>query len=1222
MLTDQTLLQQFVTDRSAEAFHEIVQRYAGMVFGAALRVTADRAAAEDVAQDCFFKLTQKADQVRDSLPGWLHQAALNRAREVSRSEAARRRREQAAAVRPDAADEPGAAWEDVAPLVDAALAELPGELRDPLVEHYLCGQPQRAVAERLGVNQGTVSRRIDKGITQVRRHLREAGVAVPSVGALATLLTTNAAGAAPPTLVAALGKITLAGATGAAATTTAAASAGGIGAAVLGSKAGLTIAALLLLAAAIVIPTVITRNPGGNPMTATHVSLAAGETLTLAGHTYTLTWLKPGDLDEAPLPDNGALLRATDDLPYRDGMDPLYNLHVELNPQGHTQELAERLGREADAWRNHWRGLADALPADRPFALLAYEDGKLAGMVRFYPADAAHLIGHEEQPANQPRASLLLVGAAMVDPLGAEHGLDAALLQRVVRFARESGYRGVQGVGWSESRVFAAWGQQLPASVYEAAGFRRAAQHRSDRGNAFRDQLAGAHGEAAQRLAQADADAGLTAEQANTHHLMAITLTPASARREDGRVWIDDIHYARSLESNGYVRGFEALLAARGTPVSYERLMGLSGMAFITQVDTEHRWEGVLDAGWWPLDPIGLDLRKGFVARAIGYELEEYGQPFNVDAWADLNDRLPQQYQQTIRGPLERAINAGHPVLTLWCGTKQEFGYVIYGYDQATDKPAIWGLCARSTEGELGRCDDWPWGVVILGEQTEPMDADAADIAALRYAARLIRDEVDTASTGRKNRWLTGQEGYAFWAALLRNMDEPVQNRHHWNMRNNLIWQRRTAVAYLNEVATRWDGGAAEALTQAAGAYERVMDGLHALQPGGLGGSPDARRAMADQIDQIASLEREAAQHIERAVVAMAVKREDDRVWIDGVEGFGADLFASSMHGSQARILETLGESLTYDDLVGYSAFAFRVGFASDLCPSAGHPACGYQCLDSRALPWSTQIYESFPWSQARADPAAFEAEVRAAVKASIDRGIPVRYISEEEGLIIGYADGGERWWCIHPYHHNGKEAFWHDEAKGFAGGKWPWGVVVWRESKPVDQRVPDRELTLAALRQAVEMWRQPGLIGERENGAGYYCGDAAYDFWLGWLRGIDDGTVDDPKAGMQGNGWCFDVLAQNRRIAGRWLAAKAQTFEGEARERLLVAADHYGKIAERCMEGLDCPWDLALPPGRFGDWTAEMRRDQIARLETAREHDRAAVAAIEQALNALGATP
>ena len=53
-------------------------------------------------------------------------------------------------------------------------------------------------------------------------------------------------------------------------------------------------------------------------------------------------------------------------------------------------------------------------------------------------------------------------------------------------------------------------------------------------------------------------------------------------------------------------------------------------------------------------------------------------------------------------------------------------------------------------------------------------------------------------------------------------------------------------------------------------------------------------------------------------------------------------------------------------------------------------------------------------------------------------------------------------------------------------------------------------------------------------------------------------------------------------------------------------------------MKDLNCPWDLALGPNRFDGWTSELRQDQIARLEAAREHDRAAVAAIEKVFQSL----
>ena len=163
----------------------------------------------------------------------------------------------------------------------------------------------------------------------------------------------------------------------------------------------------------------------------------------------------------------------------------------------------------------------------------------------------------------------------------------------------------------------------------------------------------------------------------------------------------------------------------------------------------------------------------------------------------------------------------------------------------------------------------------------------------------------------------------------------------------------------------------------------------------------------------------------------MQVQRTDDKVWIDGVEGFNAGEYASSVHGAQARILQALGESLTYDDLICYGAFAFRVETHDRMCPSAGHPCCGFVCVDgsNRASPWKMRLFETFPWGKPKENRDAFEAETCAAIRESVDRGVPVHYGSEEDGLIIGYGDSGRRWWCVHPYHKGGREAFWHDEA-------------------------------------------------------------------------------------------------------------------------------------------------------------------------------------------------
>lgn len=341
-----------------------------------------------------------------------------------------------------------------------------------------------------------------------------------------------------------------------------------------------------------------------------------------------------------------------------------------------------------------------------------------------------------------------------------------------------------------------------------------------------------------------------------------------------------------------------------------------------------------------------------------------------------------------------------------------------------------------------------------------------------------------------------------------------------------------------------------------------------------------------------------------------SVRCDDGKVWIEGVEGFHPGEFADSVHGCQARVLEAIGEPLTYADLICYSGFAFRVNVHEAMCPSGGHPCCGYMCLENgiRALPWRVRTFDSFPWEEPKEDRAGFEAEACKAIGESIDRGVPVHYGGEEDGLIIGYAQEGRRWWCLHPYHEGGRKPFWHDEVEGFAGGKWPWTLSVWQGPRPAERRVPERNLTVATLRQAVEMWKT-------EKRGDYFCGEAAYRHWLEWLRGVEEGQVEDPAAGMQGNGWYLDVLVHSRRIAAEWLARKAEGFEVEVGDHLATAADHYGRLVEVCMDGIECPSELAPPPGQAEQRTTEMRREEIRRLEAARGHDRAAVAALEVAL-------
>ena len=131
MSKDSELLRRYARDQDAEAFTELANRYAGLVYNACARVTGNMQDAEDAAQECFMALARNAGSIAAPLPAWLHVTAANRARNVLRSSARRKRREAVAATRTES--NAGPEWQDIEPHVDAALLEIPEKLRLPIV---------------------------------------------------------------------------------------------------------------------------------------------------------------------------------------------------------------------------------------------------------------------------------------------------------------------------------------------------------------------------------------------------------------------------------------------------------------------------------------------------------------------------------------------------------------------------------------------------------------------------------------------------------------------------------------------------------------------------------------------------------------------------------------------------------------------------------------------------------------------------------------------------------------------------------------------------------------------------------------------------------------------------------------------------------------------------------------------------------------------------------
>ena len=213
-VSDHFLLDLYRDTRNPETFLEIVSRHSGMVYGTCLRITSNGEDAEELVQECFFDFARQANQIRTSLVGWLHQSATHRAINYLRNEKRRKLREAEAGRRQiDATEEKIAAemtWKELVPLVDQFLADLPEHIRTPVLMHYLEGATQGEIANTMGVHQSTVSRRLSEGIEFLRKRLQNAGIVAPATMLMACL-TSQTSLAAPSSVAASLGKVSLAG---------------------------------------------------------------------------------------------------------------------------------------------------------------------------------------------------------------------------------------------------------------------------------------------------------------------------------------------------------------------------------------------------------------------------------------------------------------------------------------------------------------------------------------------------------------------------------------------------------------------------------------------------------------------------------------------------------------------------------------------------------------------------------------------------------------------------------------------------------------------------------------------------------------------------------------------------------------------------------------------------------------------------------------------------
>ena len=178
---DARLVQRMARGDKA-ALAEIYDRFSRPLYATALRIVSDPTDAQDLVQDTFVALWEKAgtfERERGTAFAWAVTFVRNRS--IDRVRSRRRRSEILAAAAPDElgyrddgagpAADASAASGDQARAVRAAVAALPTEQKRALELAFFGGLTQQEIAAQLSEPLGTVKARIRRGLLKLRDSL-------------------------------------------------------------------------------------------------------------------------------------------------------------------------------------------------------------------------------------------------------------------------------------------------------------------------------------------------------------------------------------------------------------------------------------------------------------------------------------------------------------------------------------------------------------------------------------------------------------------------------------------------------------------------------------------------------------------------------------------------------------------------------------------------------------------------------------------------------------------------------------------------------------------------------------------------------------------------------------------------------------------------------------------------------------------------------------------
>ncbi len=204
--SDHALLAAYAEQRDNDAFAEVVRRHAGAVHAAAWRQTGHAHLADEVLQIVFLRLAQKAGSLSSEtvVIGWLIQATRYAALDIVRREVRVQKHQEKLKTMETVHSSPASeadpdSWEQVAPVLDQALARMRESDRTALLLRFFSRQSLAEVAAALDIAEEAARKRVTRALERLREEL--AALGVTSVGLSLPDLLQRAAPDSTPGLV-------------------------------------------------------------------------------------------------------------------------------------------------------------------------------------------------------------------------------------------------------------------------------------------------------------------------------------------------------------------------------------------------------------------------------------------------------------------------------------------------------------------------------------------------------------------------------------------------------------------------------------------------------------------------------------------------------------------------------------------------------------------------------------------------------------------------------------------------------------------------------------------------------------------------------------------------------------------------------------------------------------------------------------------------------------